>query len=84
MPYDYSRANWDGLCDYLRDVPWDDILNSSASAAASECCEWVQLGIDVYISHRKYQVKPHSYPRFSAACAAAIAHKNNFFHLYQK
>ena len=31
----------------------------SASAAASEFCEWIQVGIDVYIPHRKYQVKPH-------------------------
>ena len=31
---------------------------NSASAAVSEFCEWVQVGIDVCISHRKYQVKP--------------------------
>ena len=23
---DYSRAAWDGLCDHLRDVPWEDIF----------------------------------------------------------
>ena len=45
---------------------------------------WVQVGIDVYIPHCKYQVKPHSSPWFSAACAAAIVHRNHFFHLYQK
>ena len=33
---------------------------------------------------RKYQVKPHSSPWFSAACAAAIVHRNHFFRLYQK
>ena len=33
--------------------------------------------------HCKYQVKCHSSPWFSAACAAAIAHRNQFFHLYQ-
>ena len=38
----------------------------------------------IYIPHRKYQVKPHSSPWFSAACAAAIAHRNHFFRLYQK
>ena len=59
MAYDYSCADWDGLCDHLRDVPWEDIFNLSASAAASEFCEWVQVGIDAYIPHRKYQVKPH-------------------------
>ena len=49
MAYDYSRADWDGLCDHLRDVPWEDIFKLSASAAASEFCEWVQVGIDVYL-----------------------------------
>ena len=62
----------------------EDSFRLSASAAASEFCEWVQVGIDVYIPHRKYQVKPHSSPWFSAACAAAIVHRNHFFHLYQK
>ena len=84
VAYDYSHADWDGLCDHLRDVPWKDIFKLSASAAASEFCEWVQVGIDVYIPHRKYQVKPHSSPWFSAACAAAIVHRNHFFHLHQK
>ena len=68
----------------MRDVPWEDIFKLSASAAASEFCEWVQVGIDVYIPHRKYQVKPHSSPWFSAACAAAIVHRNHFFRLYQQ
>ena len=63
----------------MRDVPWEDIFKLSASAGASEFCEWVQVGIDVYISHRKYQVKPHSSPWFSAACTAAIVHRNHFF-----
>ena len=63
---------------------WEDIFKFGASAAASEFCEWVQLGIDVYIPHRKYQVKPHLSPWFSAACAAAIVHRNDFFCLYQK
>ena len=39
IAYDYTRADWDGFHDLLRD----------ASAAASEFCEWVQVGIDVYI-----------------------------------
>ena len=81
---DYSSAGCDSLCDHLRDVPWEDIFKLSVSAAASEFCEWVQVGIDVYIPHRKYQVKLHSSPWFSAACAAAIVHRNHFFRLYQK
>ena len=82
--YNYSCVDWGGLRDHLRDVPWEDIFKLGASAFASEFCEWVQVGIHVYIPHRKYQVKPHSSPWFSAACAAAIAHRNHFFHLYQK
>ena len=39
IAYEYSRADWDGLCDHLRDVPWEDIFKLSASAAASEFCE---------------------------------------------
>ena len=84
VAYDYSRADWDGLCDHLRDVRWEDIFKLSASAAARECCGRVQVGIDVYIPHSKYQVKQHSSSWFSAACAAAIVHGNHFFHLYQQ
>ena len=29
--YDYSCADWDGLCDHLRDVPRADIFKLSAS-----------------------------------------------------
>ena len=72
VAYDYSRADWDGLGDHLRDVPWEDIFKLGASTAASEI-----------IPHRKYQVKSHSSPWFSAACAAAIVHRNHFFRLYQ-
>ena len=82
IAYDYFLADWDGLCDYLRDVPWEDIFKLSASAAASAFCEWVQVGIDVYIPHRRYQVKSHSSPWFSAACVAVIIHRNHFFRLY--
>ena len=49
IAYDYSHADWDGLRDHLRDVPWEDIFKLGASAAASEFCELVQVGIDVYI-----------------------------------
>ena len=68
----------------MRNVPWEDIFKLSTSAAASEFCEWVQVGIDVYIPHCKCQVKPHSSPWFSAACSAAIVHRNHFFCLYQQ
>ena len=78
IAYYYSHANWDGLRDHLRDVPWQDIFKLSASAA-SQFCEWVQVGINVYIHHRKYQLKPHSSSWFSATSTAVIVHGNNFF-----
>ena len=31
IAHDYSCANWDGLCDHLRDVPWEDIFKLGAS-----------------------------------------------------
>ena len=51
IAYDYSCADWDGLYDHLRDVPYEDIFKLSPSAAASEFCEWFQVGTDVYIPH---------------------------------
>ena len=68
----------------MKDVPWEDIFKIVASAATSEFCGWVQVRIDVYIPHRKYQVNSHSSPWFSADCAAATVHGNHYFLLYQK
>ena len=79
-----SRTVVIDLCVHLRDIPWEDIFKLSVSTAASEFYEWVQVGIDVYTPHHTYQVKPHSSPWFSAACAAAIAHRNHSVRLYQK
>ena len=68
----------------MRDAQWEDIFKLSASAAASDIFEWVQVGIDIYIPHRISQFKPRSSPWFSAACTAAIVHRNYFFRLYRK
>ena len=54
------------------------------SAAASEFCELTRVGIDVYIPHHKYQVKPHLSPWFSAVCETAIFQRNHFFRSYQQ
>ena len=81
ISYDYFLADWDGLGDHLKDVPWEDIFNLDTSAGARAFCEWVQVGIDVYILHRICQVKPHSSPYFTAAC---VAHRHHFFCLYEK
>ena len=83
MPCDYSCICWDDLRDNLRDVPWEDIFKLGASAPASEFCEWLQVVNNEYIPHRKYQVKPHLSPWFSAACASAIVNRNHSFGLHQ-
>ena len=76
-----------GLLDPLRDVPCEDIFGLGASAVATEFCEWVKVGNYVYVpqfNQYQYQLKPHLSTWFSAACAAAIAHRNHFFGLYQQ
>ena len=77
IAYDYSQAGWNSLHNHLTDVPWSDIFKLSTSAAASEFCEQVQVEIDVYITHCKYQIEPHLSSWISAACAAAIVHRNH-------
>ena len=49
IAYDYSHADWDGLHDHLRHVPWEVIFKLDASAATSEFGEWVQVVINVCI-----------------------------------
>ena len=63
IAYDCSFAD---LWNHLRNVPLEDLFKLCASAAASEFCERVQVGIGVYTPRHKYQVKPHSSPWFSA------------------
>ena len=82
--YNYQQGDWDSFRDFLRDAPWNSILSSSVDKCASEVISWIQTGIDSFIPHRRYQVKPHSSPWFSPACAAAIAHRNHYFHLYRR
>ena len=54
--HEYSRTDWNGLHDNLRDVLWEDIFKLGASSVACGFCDQVQVGIDVYIPHRKYKV----------------------------
>ena len=54
-------------------------LNSMVLLLLVEFCEWFKVGSDAYMPYQKYQVKPDSSLWFSAACAAAIVHRNDFF-----
>ena len=84
IAYDYPWGGWDGLCDHLRDIPFDGIFQLSASGPSREFCEWSQVLIDVYISHLNI-VWGLTYQMVSASCSAAhIVHWKNFFCLHQQ
>ena len=40
--------------------------------------------MECFIPSKTYQLKPNSQPWFTPECAAAIAHRNHFFHLYHQ
>ena len=82
--YNYHQADWDSFRDFLRDDPWDNIFSLSADDSVFEVNSWLQAGMDAFISWQRFQVKPHSSPWFSPACAAAISHRNYYFHLYHR
>ena len=73
IAYGYSCADWDGLCDHSRDVPWGISLHPVLLPLLVNFVSGFRLELMyIYIPHLKYQVKPPSSPWFSAACAAAI------------
>ena len=49
---DHSRPDWIDLLYHLRNVPSEGMfeIDASPSAAVTDFCEWVQVGIDLYIS----------------------------------
>ena len=88
ITYNYSRADWDGLCDHSRGAQWEDTVSLNSVLLLLLLNFVSQVGIDVYIPRQKpcheNHVKLHSSSWFSATCAAAIVQRNNFFRLHQK
>ena len=82
--YRYSKANWDEFRSFMADAPLKHFFKFKVSKAASLITDWVLAGIENFIPHKKYQQKPNSQPWFTPECAAAIAHRNHFFHLYHR
>ena len=80
--YNYLNGDWDSFHDFHRDAPLDNFFSLSADNCEAEITKWIQSGIESFVPHRRFQVKPHSSPWFSAACAAAISHRNHFFRQY--
>ena len=50
---DQSFVDQEGLPDHLIDVPWEDVF-THASAGATEICEWVEVGSEIYIYIHTY------------------------------
>ena len=70
------------MCIYINTDYWPE---HSFKLSASACCWWilwVQVAIDIHFSLISH--KPHSFPWISAACIAAMVHRNHFFHLHQQ
>ena len=77
--YNFSYADWDGFCDYLRDVLWEDIFRFSFSAAVREFCDMFRLElmyVSLLVSIRS------NLTHLSSLCAAAIG--NSLFLLEMK
>ena len=80
ISYDYSRADWDGLRNHLRYIQGRISLNSMLLLLLLNFVSGFRLEL-IYISLRSSHTHLHD---FSAACAAAIVHRNHFFRLYQQ
>ena len=57
---------------------------SDPTVTAKEISEWIQFGIEAYVPSKTYQVRSVSQPCFTPECSAAIAHRNHYFHRYQR
>ena len=80
----YSKADWDGFRSFISGIPISDIFKHGSSKIASLLSDWILVGMESYIPSKTFQLKPNSQPWFSPECAAAIAHRNHFFHLYHQ
>ena len=80
------------MCIYINTDYWPQHSFKLSASACCWCilcvgsvCNWyIYIYIYIYIPDREYQVKPHSFPWISAACIAAMVHRNHFFHLHQQ
>ena len=60
---DDGHLGFNGLCDHLRDVSWDDIFKLGTSAIVTEFCGLViRLELMYIPADSKYQVKSYSPP----------------------
>ena len=60
--FQFGKADWDGFCSFLADVPWTSAFSPGPDVAAEEISQWIRTGMGIYIPSRIHQVKVHSYP----------------------
>ena len=84
IAYDYSRADWNGLRDHWEMFHGRISSNSVFLLLLVSFVMEFRLELMCYIPHRFYQVKLHSSAWFSAAWAAPIIYRKQFFRLYQQ
>ena len=78
----YSPTDWDGFCDHIKNVPLE-VFDQGASVDALDFWVWAQVGTDLYIPYRKYQVILHSSLWFVLASVTAIVYRNCVSCLWQ-
>ena len=55
--YQYGKADWDGFRDFLNDALWSYVLSLDPNSTVAELNEWINVGIDVFILSKKFQLK---------------------------
>ena len=82
--YRFQNADWCGFRTFMSQVIECLDFRGDVNSLAQELTEWLQIGMEAYIPHRTYQMKPHSQPWFTPECAAALSQRDHFFHRYRR
>ena len=83
ITYDYSRADWNGLRNHLRDVPGKISLNSVLLLLLVNFMSGFRL--ELIVLYLKYQVKPHTHLHgFQLLALLPLLRRNHFFCLCQQ
>ena len=75
--WQYHRADWHRLRDYLRNTKWDTVLTHDPNASAEELTSIIQKGMDQFIPSKKLITKPSDPVWWSPACSRATRQKQS-------
>ena len=59
--YRYNNADWDSFRSHLAETP-KAYFKHRASKTAQLVSDWIYAGIESFVPHKKYKLKPHSQP----------------------